>query len=219
MDFGGEAWFETGHRISALPGDNHVIRLAIDFKNALSWLSLGPTRNMAEELGVPLELLPYQTEVSVLTEAGEEETVAERHARVRAEYYAADLKRYADLQNIELVADSRGVDSTMALLGLLWGNQKGVGLDYAHSVFSRFWSDSMGLDDVQSIGEILTLSGAPGFEPGAMHEELNTVRETLEAVGVFSVPMYIVEGQVFQGREHLPMIRWLLAGERESVPI
>jgi 2-hydroxychromene-2-carboxylate isomerase len=196
-----------------------VIRLAIDFKNALSWLSLGPTRAMAEELGVPLELLPYQTEVSVLTEARKEETVAERHARVRAEYYADDLKRYAKLQNLELVADSHGVDSTMALLGLLWGNQKGVGLDYAHSVFSRFWSDSMCLDDVQSIGEILTLLGAPGFEPGAMHEELNTVRATLEAEGVFSVPMYLVEGQVFQGREHLPMIRWLLAGERESVPI
>ncbi|MCS5568118.1 MAG: DsbA family protein [Pseudomonadales bacterium] len=196
-----------------------MIRLAIDFKNALSWLSLGPTRAMAEELGVPLELLPYQTEVSVLTEARKEETVAERHARVRAEYYADDLKRYAKLQNLELVADSHGVDSTMALLGLLWGNQKGVGLDYAHSIFSRFWSDSMRLDDVQSIGEILTLLSAPGFEPGAMHEELNTVRATLEAEGVFSVPMYLVEGQVFQGREHLPMIRWLLAGERESVPI
>ena len=77
----------------------------------------------------------------------------------------------------------------------------------------------MRLDDVQAIGEILTLLGAPGFEPGAMHEELNTVRATLEAEGVFSVPMYLVEGQVFQGREHLPMIRWLLAGERESVPI
>ena len=29
-----------------------MIRLAIDFKNALSWLSLGPTRAMAEELGL-----------------------------------------------------------------------------------------------------------------------------------------------------------------------
>ena len=196
-----------------------MIRLAIDFKNALSWLSLGPTRAMAEELGVPLQLLPYQTEGSVLTEARKEETVAERHARVRAEYYADDLKRYATLQNLELVADGHGVDSTMALLGLLWGNQRGVGFDYASSVFSRFWSGSMGLEDTQSLGDILTSLGAPDFEPGAMHEELNTVRETLEAEGVFSVPMYLVEGQVFQGREHLPMIRWLLAGERESVPI
>ncbi|MCH2337375.1 MAG: DsbA family protein [Pseudomonadales bacterium] len=196
-----------------------MIRLAIDFKNALSWLSLGPTHATAVELGVPLELLPYQTEVSVSTEVHEEETVAERHARVRAEYYAADLKRYAELQDIKLVADNSGVESTIALEGLMWGNQNGVGLEYAYSVFSRFWSGSMGLEDTQSIGEILTSLDAPGFEPAAMHEELNTVRETLEAEGVFSVPMYVVEGQVFQGREHLPMIRWLLGGEREPVPI
>ena len=92
-----------------------MIRLVIDFKNALSWLSLGPTVALAEELGVPLALLPYRTEVSVLSQAEEgEETVSERHARVRAEYYGADLKRYAELQNIELIADNRGVDSTMS---------------------------------------------------------------------------------------------------------
>ena len=197
-----------------------MIRLVIDFKNALSWLSLGPTVALAEELGVPLELLPYRTEVSVLSQAEEgEETVSERHARVRAEYYGADLKRYAELQNIELIADNRGVDSTMSLLGLLWGNREGVGLHYARTVFSRFWSGLMDLDDAQSVRDALASSGASAFDPGAMREELDSLRTSLEAEGVFNVPMYLVEGQTFQGREHLPMIRWLLSGEQEPVPI
>ncbi len=196
-----------------------MIRLVIDFKNALSWLSLGPTVALAEELGVPLELLPYRTEVSVLSQAEGEETVSERHARVRAEYYGADLKRYAELQNIELIADNRGVDSTMSLLGLLWGNREGDGLHYAQTVFSRFWSGSMDLDDAGSVSDALASSGTTAFDPGAMREELDSLRTSLEAEGVFNAPMYLVEGQTFQGREHLPMIRWLLSGEQEPVPI
>jgi len=196
-----------------------MIRLAIDFKNALSWLSLGPTVALAEELGVPLELLPYRTQVSVLSPTEGEETVSERHARVRAEYYGADLKRYAELQNIELLADNRDVDSTMSLLGLLRANSEGVGLHYAQNVFSLFWSGSIDLDDTQSIRDALASSGTAAFDLSAMREELESLRTSLEAEGIFSVPMYLVEGQIFQGREHLPMIRWLLSGEREPVPI
>ena len=196
-----------------------MIRLAVDFKSALSWLSLGPTTALADELGVPLQLLPYRTEVSALSQAVEEETVSERHARVRAEYYAADLKRYAELQHIELIADNRGVDSTMSLLGLMWANREGVGLNYAQTVYSQFWLGLMDLDDSQTIHDTLASSGATAFDPAAMREELDELRTSLEAEGVFNVPMYLVEGQTFQGREHLPMIRWLLSGEHEPVPI
>ena len=52
-----------------------------------------------------------------------------------------------------------------------------------------------------------------------MRAELDSLRTVLEAEGVFNAPMYLVEGQTFQGREHLPMIRWLLSGEQEPVPI
>ena len=77
----------------------------------------------------------------------------------------------------------------------------------------------MDLDDAQSVRDALASSGATVFDPGAMREELDSLRTSLEAEGVFNAPMYLVEGQTFQGREHLPMIRWLLSAEQEPVPI
>ncbi len=36
--------------------------------------------------------------------------------------------------------------------------------------------------------------------------------------GVFGVPSFIVDGELFFGREHLPRIRWLLTGRRGPAP-
>ena len=37
--------------------------------------------------------------------------------------------------------------------------------------------------------------------------------------GLFQVPAYIVEDEVFYGRQHLPMIRWILEGRSGPGPI
>lgn len=41
----------------------------------------------------------------------------------------------------------------------------------------------------------------------------------LREMGVFDVPAYLVEDDLFLGRQHLPMIRWLLTGRRGPAPI
>jgi 2-hydroxychromene-2-carboxylate isomerase len=38
------------------------------------------------------------------------------------------------------------------------------------------------------------------------------------AAGIFGVPSYVVAGEVFFGREHLPMVRWLLTGRSGAAP-
>ena len=40
----------------------------------------------------------------------------------------------------------------------------------------------------------------------------------LEA-GVFDVPSYSLDGEIFLGRQHLPMIRWLLSDRRGQPPV
>ena len=41
----------------------------------------------------------------------------------------------------------------------------------------------------------------------------------LQERGLFQVPAYLVEEEVFYGRQHLPMIRWILAGRSGPIPI
>jgi 2-hydroxychromene-2-carboxylate isomerase len=37
--------------------------------------------------------------------------------------------------------------------------------------------------------------------------------------GWFQAPGFVVEDEVFYGRQHLPMIRWILEGRSGPVPI
>ena len=197
-----------------------MIELAIDFTSVQSYLALGPTVALAEELDAPLTLLPYRVPVTRRTQRTPgEETVKERHARVRAEYTAADIVRYARVQGIELAARAEDVDSTIALSGLLWANREDRGIEYAQAVFREFWQGTLALDGAEAIANVLDACGAPGFDGKAAIAALEKVRDALAEKGVFTVPMYVVEGQAFLGRQHLPMIRWLLTDQSGPPPI
>ena len=36
--------------------------------------------------------------------------------------------------------------------------------------------------------------------------------------GIFGVPGYVLEGEYYFGREHLPMVRWMLTGRKGASP-
>ena len=44
------------------------------------------------------------------------------------------------------------------------------------------------------------------------------MQEAVFAAGIFGVPGYVVAGEYFWGREHLPMVRWLLLGRQGPAP-
>ena len=73
-------------------------------------------------------------------------------------------------------------------------------IDYASTLLTR-WSD------------IIRFGGSRG------RIEHDTVRESAEAAGVFGVPSFIVEGELFWGREHLAEIREKLAPFARNNPV
>jgi 2-hydroxychromene-2-carboxylate isomerase len=49
--------------------------------------------------------------------------------------------------------------------------------------------------------------------------QLAELQAALQSAGLFNVPAYVVEDDVFYGRQHLPMVEWLLTGRGGEVPI
>lgn len=196
-----------------------MIELAFDFTSVASLLAVKPTRQLAAELGVPVTWLPFPTPSRPATPQRDEETVGERHARVRAEYVAQDAARYARAQSVALARDATGVDGTVANAGCLWANRHGVGEGYVERVIYPFWANELDIEDASSIAAILAELGVPGFDAHALGSELESHAAALAARGVFSVPTYLVAEQLFIGRAHLPMIRWLLGGRSGPGPL
>lgn len=194
------------------------IAFAFDFTNAASLLAFKPTYALADELGVDVELLPFPTEVRETPPNGSDETVGARHARVRTAYVAADTARYARWQGLELNRDATGVDSTVACAGCLWAGRVGAARDYATRVLAEFWAGRLELDP-EPLADVLDDLGAPGFLGYDHGRDLEEHKAEVASRGVYNVPTYVVDGQHFVGRQHLPMIRWLLGGSEGPGPL
>ena len=194
------------------------IELAFDFTSTASLLAFKPACALADELGVVIGWLPFSAQTQARPRPTQNETVSQRHLRVRAEYVARDTARYAKAQGIELSRDAEGVDSTLARAGCLWANRHGVGRAYVERVLLPFWAARIDIENPQTIARALAEAGAPGFD-GPDASELAQHQAALEERGVFNVPTFLVEEQPFIGRQHLPMIRWQLTGREGPGPL
>ena len=194
------------------------IAFAFDFTNAASLLAFNPTYALADELGVDIELLPFPTEVREAPPKESDETVGARHARVRAAYVAADTARYARWQGVELNRDATGVDSALACAGCLWAGRVESARDYTARVLAEFWAGRLELDR-EPLAAVLDDLGAPGFGDYDYARDLEEHKADVASRGVYNVPTYVVDGQHFVGRQHLPMIRWLLGGSEGPGPL
>lgn len=201
--------------------------VCIDFKNPKSYLALQPTFALEDELGMTFDWWPVH--VSAMSRPQPEQANEDRgtrHRRIRALYYERDLRRYASVYGLELGDLYRNPDVAVASVGLLWVKQRAPRSlrAYLNAVFERYWQERLQLDDADAIGALLKEIGvdAKHFREHARADGRTTYDAAvagLRGAGIFDVPAYVIEGEIFFGRQHLPMLRWLLTGKRGEPPI
>ncbi len=201
--------------------------VCIDFKNPKAYLALRPTFALEDELGIGFDWWPVP--VSAMSRPQPEqpnEDRGTRHRRIRALYYARDLRRYASVYGLELGDLHRDPDVAVASIGMLWVKARAPNAlrSYLSAVFERYWQERLQLDDVGAIEAVLRDVGADasGFRQYAGAEgraSFDAAAAGLRGAGIFDVPAYVLEGETFFGRQHLPMVRWLLTGKRGEPPI
>ena len=190
-----------------------LIELAIDFSSADSYLAFNATQALANDLAVEFHVLPYRVELSRIEQVKDHDSVAVRHQQVRIRYREMNAARYAAVQNLPPLRKDPYEDTTLALKGLVVANQAGfdIGIRFAEMIFRRYWHESLAIEERNQICSCLQDCGVDKADTRLTASNLQSVREELEEKGVMSVPMYVVKGELFQGRQHLPWIRELIA--------
>jgi len=201
--------------------------VCIDFKNPKAYLALAPTLALEQSIGVQFDWLPIA--VAGLTrppDARPDEDRGTRHRRLRAEYNDRDLRRYARVYGIELGELYRNPDVSLASMGLLWAKRgrHDAQRRYLQVVFERLFGGRLDVENSAAIASILAevdveTVGWDAYVAGAGRRSFDATCAALRERGVFDVPAYLVAGDVFFGRQHLPMIRWLLDGKRGEPPL
>ena len=204
----------------------------IDFKSPYAYLAKDPTYELERDFGIAIDWRPLTLDIpSYLGSAklGADGRVAESNRTPQqwsgVKYAYKDVRRYASLRGITTRGTVKIWDSSLAGVGMEWAKlQSRVILrGYVDRVYERFWKRELDIEDPRVIEAVLVEAGADvvGFEAyrtgrgRARHDERQ--RRIFDA-GVFGVPSYVIDGELFFGREHLPMVRWLLGGKRGAAP-
>jgi 2-hydroxychromene-2-carboxylate isomerase len=198
-----------------------------DFKSPQSYLALQGILALKGE-GISVNWRPF---VSKPLKVPEEEVTYEdrstQHRRIRGEYHANDIKRYAshDLTNIY-----RETDCQFADMGLLWLQREVRASndaidDYVQQVFIRLWQEEGEIDSSQDIEPLFLatklmqdefdkaiqagtfIDGWQKYVGGKGLEHLDGAREAAQSQSISTAPTFLLGSEPFQGHSQLPLIK------------
>jgi len=203
-----------------------VITAYTDYKSPYAYLAKDSTYALATACGATVEWKPYVLDIprylgsARVDSAGnvvEENRNAHQWRRVRYSYM--DCRREARKLGLTIRGPQKIWDSTLAGAGMLFAQREdpAVFRRYHDIVFERFWRRELDIESVPAIEAVLheagaTASGFPDWVDVGRAEVGQIVRDA-EALGVFGVPTFILDGELYWGREHLPDIRAVLSAK------
>jgi 2-hydroxychromene-2-carboxylate isomerase len=203
--------------------DDRVVTVYSDYKSPYAYLAKDPAYELAREYRVRLDWRPYILDIpSYLGSARvdahgqviEEARNAHQWRRVRYSYM--DCRRQARKQGLVIRGTQKIWDSRLAAAGMLQALRHGgeVFRRYHNTVFDRFWRRDLDIESLDTIAEVLSDAGGDhlAFRSGhvALLSEVASVNREAETLGIFGVPTFVLDGEIYWGREHLPDIAGML---------
>ena len=200
----------------------------IDFKSANCRLALGPTLALTDAVGAAVDWRPFHAQPKRPKTGAADASRSAVHTRVRADYRRREQALYARNQGIELIHPPLEGDGFAAIAGLLWlrrqGAEAGQCRAYVTQVFEEVWAGRMDPADAQATAAAIAAAEGDGtgfgaYLTGPAQGELDAVVAEARALGANDTPAFVVGGELYIGRQHLPVIRWWLTGQVGEPPV
>lgn len=197
----------------------------IDYKSPYAFLAKDRVYALERDLRVEIDWLPYVLDIpSFLGSARVDETgrVAEEdrnaHQWRRVRYSYMDCRRQARKRGLTIRGPQKIWDSNLASAGLLHAKRQGEAVvrRYNDITFELFWKRELDIEDPAIIADVLAeagtdRAGAAAYVAGPGRADAVRISREAEEKGVFGVPSFILDGELFWGGEHLPDIRQMLS--------
>jgi 2-hydroxychromene-2-carboxylate isomerase len=216
--------------MNALESSDPLI-VYVDIKSPYAFVAIRPILELEASLGMRFDWRPLTLDIpSYLGSAKKvqgqvvESDRSEMQWRM-IKYGYKDARRYAERQGHILKGTEKIWDSRLANTGILWvvQNNRDLLKNYFEAVYPPFWRRELDIEDVQVMENCLETAGveSAGFNDFCQNEGLkihDDLQAQLHPVGIFGVPTYVVNEKILFGREHLPLVGWLLGGSKGPAP-
>lgn len=208
------------------------LKVYIDYKSPYAFVAKDATYQLEQTFDIKIDWYPLTLNIgSYLGTAKKDSSgkVVENNRSARqwlaVRYAYRDARRYAELRGLTLKGTQKIWDSSLAAIGMLWAKQQGPDRlkHYTDSTFEKFWRRELDIEDPQVIARQLSdagcdTSGFVDYLQGEGRIQHDALQEQLLDLGYYGVPTYVIDDEVYFGREHLPRVRWHLSGCKGTLP-
>ena len=203
------------------------VSVLLDVRHPFAYLALHRTLAFAESLALDINWLPLTVPtLNAPSVAREGDDRGIRHRRSRAQAIAREIETYGEAQGLVLREYYRSGDADAANLGWLWVRDRHAEQlpAYLAELFRSYWSSELDPSSAEQVARLVDSVGAKGasfldWSADEGRAAAAALAAELRDRGLFQAPAYVVEEEVFYGRQHLPMIGWILGGRSGPVPI
>jgi len=184
------------------------VRIYTDYKSPYAFVANRRLFELEERHGAELEWLPYTLRVSEFMVTLEERTP---HFWRKVRYAYMDARRFANAQGLTMKGPRRIYDAFYSSVGMLFAQRHDFFRPYHDTVFRRFWSHDLDIDDLRGISDVIaSVGGSAGdfeaYVEGPARAEHDRIIDEAEALGVFGVPTMVFNGELFWGGDRIGML-------------
>jgi 2-hydroxychromene-2-carboxylate isomerase len=184
------------------------VRVYTDYKSPYAFVANKRLFELEEKHGVELEWLPYTLRIPEFMGTVEERTP---HFWRKVRYAYMDARRFANAQGLTMKGPRRIYDAFYSSAGMLFAQAHGLFRPYHDTVFRRFWSHDLEIDELSDISGVIASVGGPAadFEAyvhGPARIEHDRIVDEAEDLGVFGVPTMVFNDELFWGTDRIDML-------------
>ena len=186
-----------------------------DYKSPYAYLAKDPTYQLADELGVTVDWRPFVLDIPAAFGGVDERSEAQWR---KVKYLYQDVRRFANKRGLRVLGPQKVFDSAIAAIGMLYAQRAGCFRAYNDIVFKRFFLRDLDIEQTDLIKGVLETAGADtsGFDDFLESEgpaQLDRIQNEALQQGVFGVPSFVVDGELFWGHDRVEWVRERLNGD------
>ena len=209
---------------------NNSIDFYVDIKSPYAYLALDPAIEMFDQLGLHFNLLPYTLNIAdylgSATVNNEGKIISSNrtaHQWRRVKYSYMDCRRMANLQGKTILGTQKIWDSSLFSMAHLWVREQSEEtlLPFLRESFQLFWKRELDIENEQVILNLIDkfqLDSADFISWKSNNQNcVNSLMDTALSRGIFGVPTFVFEEEIFWGSEKLTLIRAKVTGDYSAL--
>jgi 2-hydroxychromene-2-carboxylate isomerase len=189
--------------------------LWLDLKSPYSFVAKDPAYALEREFGATLRLRPFTLDIAGGVNPNDPAALQRGFRKIK--YLYADVRRFANPRGLIILGPKKIFDTRLVHMAWMFADRAGKGRELIDLAYPRFFKRELDYEDRAAVDALLDEVGVDrarfdAYIAGEGSEVLAKQQQEAEAAGVFAVPTFVVDGELFWGQDRIDFVRAKLRG-------